>query len=352
MEILTIRDIARLAHVSVSTVSRVLNGRPDVSEKTREAVAQVIQATNFTQNSNAKNLKQRHSEMASIVVRGRQNSFLTDVAERMIAVGNEGKARFVLDFIDEREDEFEAAHRQFAERKIKGIVFLGSSTAGREREIRALPLPCVFATVDSSAIRAEGVSSVSVDDRKSARMAVDYLLDCGHRKIAVMGGRREVEDGIGQRYRGVLQSFENRGLLFDERLYVESHFTMDCAYERALAFVRQGRKFTAMFCMSDTMAIGAIKAFSEFGLRVPGDISIIGFDNIALARFLTPTLSTISQPAQQIAEKSVELIARLIRDPSDTENVIVPSRLVRGGTVRRLDEREGASSQESARESA
>ena len=351
MEILTIRDIARLARVSVSTVSRVLNGRPDVSEKTRAAVLQVVQKTNFTQNSNAKNLKQRNSEIASIIVRGRQNSFLTDVAERMISFGNQSKARFALDFIDEQGDEFEAAHRQFAERKIEGIVFLGSSTAGKEREIRALPLPCVFATVDTSALRCEGVSSVSVDDRLSARMAVDYLLDCGHRKIAVMGGRREVDDGIGQRYQGVLQSFEARSLAFDERLYVESHFTMGCAYERALAFVRSGLECTAMFCMSDTMAIGAIKAFSEFGLRVPDDISVIGFDNIALARFLTPTLSTVSQPAQLIAEKSVELISRLIHDPSDTENVIVPSRLVQGGTVRRLDGQEPPT-RESARESA
>ena len=187
--------------------------------------------------------------------------------------------------------------------------------------------------------------------RLSARMAVDYLLDCGHRKIAVMGGRREVDDGIGQRYRGVLQSFEARSLAFDERLYVESHFTMGCAYERALAFVRSGLECTAMFCMSDTMAIGAIKAFSEFGLRVPDDISVIGFDNIALARFLTPTLSTVSQPAQLIAEKSVELISRLIHDPSDTENVIVPSRLVQGGTVRRLGGQEPPT-RESARESA
>ena len=91
-----IRDIARLARVSVSTVSRVLNGRPDVSEKTRAAVLQVVQKTNFTQNSNAKNLKQRHSEMASIIVRGRQNSFLADVAERMISFGNQSKALFCL----------------------------------------------------------------------------------------------------------------------------------------------------------------------------------------------------------------------------------------------------------------
>ena len=215
--------------------------------------------------------------------------------------------------------------------KSKESCSWGSSTAGKEREIRALPPALRVRTVDTSALRCEGVSSVSVDDRLSARMAVDYLLDCGHRKIAVMGGRREVDDGIGQRYRGVLQSFEARSLAFDERLYVESHFTMGCAYERALAFVRSGLECTAMFCMSDTMAIGAIKAFSEFGLRVPDDISVIGFDNIALARFLTPTLSTVSQPAQLIAEKSVELISRLIHDPSDTENVIVPSRLVQGG---------------------
>lgn len=140
MEILTIRDIARLARVSVSTVSRVLNGRPDVSEKTRAAVFQVVQKTNFTQNSNAKNLKQRNSEMASIIVRGRQNSFLTDVAERMISFGNQSKARFALDFIDEQGDEFEAAHRQFAERKSKESC--SWVPARPERSAKSVPCPC------------------------------------------------------------------------------------------------------------------------------------------------------------------------------------------------------------------
>ena len=337
MEILTIRDIARLARVSVSTVSRVLNGRPDVSEKTRAAVFQVVQKTNFTQNSNAKNLKQRNSEMASIIVRGRQNSFLTDVAERMISFGNQSKARFALDFIDEQGDEFEAAHRQFAERKIEGIVFLGSSTAGKEREIRALPLPCVFATVDTSALRCEGVSSVSVDDRLSARMAVDYLLDCGHRKIAVLCGRREVDDGIGQRYRGVLQSFEARSLAFDERLYVESHFTIGCAYERALAFVRSGLECTAMFCMSDTMAIGAIKAFSEFGLRVPDDISVIGFDNIYISGFVEPALTTISQPSHEMGRRAARMLLDAIEQPNCVqENVVMQPTLIERRSVRRV----------------
>jgi len=336
MEILTIRDIARLAHVSVSTVSRVLNGRPDVSARTREAVMQVIRDNNFTQNSNAKNLKQHHSEMISIVVRGRQNWFLTDVAERMIALDNSGRSRFLLDFIDEQEDEFAAAHRQHAERKLKGIVFLGSSTAGREREICSLPLPCVFATVDTRSIQHSGISSVSVDNCESARTAVNHLIENGHREIAVMGGRRHIPDSIGERFQGVLAAFDDHSLTFDEDLYIESHFALDEAYKAAQQFLSLGRKFTALFCMGDTMAIGAMKALAEHGLRVPDDVSIVGFDNIPLAQYMHPTLTTISQPSQLLAEKSMELIDRLISDPNDTENVILPSTLVRGGTVRML----------------
>ena len=336
MEILTIRDIARLAHVSVSTVSRVLNGRPDVSENTREAVIQVIRENNFTQNSNAKNLKQHHSEMISVIVRGRQNWFLTDVAERMIALDQDGQSRFLLDFINEHEDEFAAARRQYAERKLQGIVFLGSSPAGRESEVRSLPLPCVFTTVDTSAIQQKGISSVSVDNRESARIAVEHLIKNGHRKIAVMGGRRHIPDSIGERFLGILQAFRENGLEFDENLYVESHFAMPEAYKAAQAFLSLGRSFTAMFCMSDMMAIGAIKALSEHGMNVPDDISIVGFDNIPLARYLTPTLTTVSQPAQLLAETSMDLISRLIANPDDTENVILPSTLVEGGTVRHL----------------
>lgn len=335
-KIYTIKDIAALAGVGISTVSRVLNNRPDVSEETKKKVMDVVDMYNYTPNNNAKNLKQRNTDLVSIIVRGRQNSFLNDIAERIIEHGNQVGQNFILDFVDEADDEFEAARQHIAERKTQGIVFLGSNIVGKIKEITALRLPCVFTTIDTSGMQVAGVSSVSVDNRSSGAQAIDYLLDSGHSRIAVFGGLRHMDDSIGQRYQGVLQSFKRHGLAFDESLYVECSFRMEKAYKTALAFLAEEHDFTAIFAMSDTMAIGIIKALDDMHLRVPEDVSIIGFDGIALSRFTLPTLTTIAQPADALAQSSVELILRLREDEMDSENVIVPAALLEGGSVKTL----------------
>lgn len=296
----------------------------------------VVEMYNYTPNANAKNLKQQTADLVSIIVRGRENSFLNDIAERIIAHGNDVGQNFVVDYIDAAGNEFEAAQQHIVERKVKALIFLGSNTVGHREAIAALGIPCVFTTVDTSPLRLPRVSSVSVDNRQSAGMAIDHLIDNGHRRIAVFGGIRDVDDSIGQRYQGVLQSFGTHGLPFDESLYVECPFQMERAYERAAAFLREGHAFTAIFAMGDIMAIGIIKALADADLRVPHDVSIVGFDGIPLSRFTLPTLTTVGQPAGQLALSSVELVVRLLADEDDTENVTVPSVLLPGGSVRRF----------------
>ncbi len=336
MKTLTIKDVAALSGVGIATVSRVLNNHPDVSAETKRKVMDVVVLHNYTPNNNARNLKQHSANLISIIVRGRQNSFLTDIAERMIEAGSEKKQKFLLDFIDEADDELEAARQHIAEKKVKGIIFLGANIVGRDSEVAALPLPCVFATIDTSNIAASGVSSIGVDNRLGARTAIDHLLESGHRRIAVFGGKREIDDGIGQRFQGVLQSFSAHGLAFDNSLYVQCSFAMEKAYHTAMRFLSGRPSFTAVFAMSDIMAVAIIRALHDHGLRVPEDVSVIGFDGIALTRFMLPTLTTIEQPAQRIAAGSVALILRLLENPEDNENVILESVLRKGDSVKSL----------------
>lgn len=336
MKIYTIKDIAAFSGVGISTVSRVLNNRPDVSEETRRKVMDVVKTYNYTQNANAKHLKQRNTGLISIIVRGRRNSFLNDIAERIIAHGSATGYNFMLDFIDESADEFETARKHLTEKKILGVIFLGSNIVGRREEIAALHLPCVFATVDTSQLSLPGVSSVSVDNRLCAQQAIDHLLANGHHRIAVFGGLRDVDDSIGRRYQGVLQSFAAHGLPFDTSLYVECSFTMEKAYRTAIRFLDAGHAFTAIFAMSDIMAIGIIRALADRGLRAPDDVSVIGFDGIELARFIIPTLTTIEQPADTLARSSVDLILRLLADENDSENRVVESALRAGGSVKAI----------------
>ncbi len=336
MKVYTIRDIARRAGVGISTVSRALNNRPDVGEETRQKVLRIVEQLGYAPNANAKNLKQRASGLSAIIVRGRRNSFLTGIAEQMTDYGWEMGHQYLIEFIDERGEELDVAFRLVAEKKLEGIFFLGSNVVGRKADVVQLGIPSVFVTVDASTVRAPGVSSVSVDNHACGRMAVEHLIARGHRRIAVMGGREGVGDGIGLRFRGALDALQAHGLKLEEELYVASTFGMEGAYRSALELIDRRRDFTALFAMSDVMAIGAMRALNENGLAVPGDVSVIGFDGIELARFTQPPLTTVEQPAEEIAKAGVELMLRLLDNPEDSEYRIVEGRLVEGGSVRAI----------------
>jgi LacI family transcriptional regulator len=334
MKVYTIRDIAKKAGVGISTVSRALNNRPDVGEETRQNVLRIVEQLGYAPNANAKNLKQRASGLSAIIVRGRRNSFLTGIAEQMTDCGWEMGQKYLIEFIDEEGQELDTAIRLVAEKKLEGIFFLGSNVVGRRAEVEQLGIPAVFVTVDASVIRSPGVSSVSVDNRACGRLAVERLIGCGHRKIAVMGGREVPGDGIGLRFQGAMDALEAHGLKLLEDLYAASPFSMEMAYRAMRSLLGRTRDFTALFTMSDIMAIGAMRALDEAGLKVPEDVSVIGFDGIEMARFTLPPLATIEQPAGDFAKAGVELMLRLLEDPEDTEYRIVEGRLIEGGSVR------------------
>lgn len=337
MKIYTIRDIARLSGVGISTVSRVLNNRPDVHPDTRRRVMQVVQECNYTQNKHAKTLKQRDSAIV-VIVRGRNNPFLAGIAERMLICGKDCGHHLALKYIDEREDEFQAAYQLCAERGAEGFIFLGGNPVGREEGLMDMRLPCVFSTVSAKAIGLPFVSSVSVDNRRAAREAVDYLLDRGHARIAVLGGVRRVEDSIGLRYKGVLDAYGARRLPFDERLYRETSFTLHGGYAAASDLLANKAQFTAVFAMSDLIAIGAFKALSDAGLRVPDDVSIVGFDGIDLSKFFVPSIATVEQPSDEIARRSVEMMVKFLDEGAPAVNLVLPTKFLCGGSVRRLQE--------------
>ncbi len=308
MRIVTIRDVAEKAGVSISTVSRVLNERMDVDPQTREKVQSAIAELHFVRNNNARNLKQRHTDFVAVILHGRRNIFLTDIAERILEYGKETNCQFLLEFIDEKADEFKAVRRLYLERKLSGVIFLGSNISGREKEIIQLDLPCVFSTIEASSLKIPKVCSVSVDNRKGGTDAADRLFALGHRRIAVAGYQGEPSDGTGQRYTGAMDSYQKHGEAFDPNLYIHTDFTLKGAYEATCKTLEKTRDFTAVFAISDMIAIGVIKALCDHGLRVPGDVSVIGFDGIELASYITPSLATMRQPVDEIAQMSVSLL--------------------------------------------
>lgn len=327
MKVYTIRDIAQAAGVSVTTVSRVLNRRPDVNAATRERVERVMAEYHFVGNANARGLKQVDGDVVAIILRGHQNPFLNALAEAMLAHTQDTKYSFVLEFIDEKADEFQTALRLSQEKRAKGFIFVGSRIDERSRALASLDTPIVFATANAGGSDLLSASTVTVDERAMGRLAIEVLLDRGHRKIAIFGGSRSIGDNLALRYEGAAEAFTARGLLFDEDRYVETRFSLQGGYDSARALFAEKPDTTAVFAMSDTVAMGAIRALEDMGLRVPEDVSVMGFDGIEMGKYYSPRITTIEQPVQEIARSTVEVLLDMLDNGASPRHVLVDATL-------------------------
>lgn len=332
MKIYTIRDVAKLAGVSVTTVSRVLNHRPDVNAATREKVERVMAECNFVGNASARSLKQLDGDVAALILRGRSNIFLSQLAEMMLQFAGETGVSFLLETIDEKADEFQAALRLTHEKRARGFIFVGSRLDGRAQVLRGLEAPLVFATVPARELELPRVASVAVDDRRMGRLAMETLIQAGHRRIAVFGGRRDQGDALAERYLGAREACETAGVPFDESRYVETRFSLSDAYGAARAFFPTRGDTTAVFAMSDLVAMGVIRALKDMGKSVPEDVSVFGFDGIEMGKYFLPSLTTIAQPQEEIARKSVEVLLDMMNG-GEGRHVTLPAALIRRESV-------------------
>ena len=332
MEIYTIRDVARKAGVAVSTVSRVLNGRPDVSEETRKKVMDVVDDFGFVQNRNARNLKNTKPVFAAIIVRGRHNAFLNDVATQMIECSQGLKTPFLIKYIDEQDDEFDTMRQLYAEKRAGSFILLGSRLDERCEAVRAVGVPVVFATVDAANAGLDNASSVCVDDRAAMRAMMDRILEQGHTRVAVFGGKRDGEDIFAKRYRGAMDSLKAHGIDYNEDEYVLSLFSLEGGCASAKSFFEKHRDVTAVLTMSDMMAMGVTRALHEMGLRVPDDVSVSGFDGTVMARYYVPSIASVRQPVEEIARRSVELLCDML-EGGPAQHIKVGYSLVEGESV-------------------
>ena len=322
MKVYTIRDIARLAGVSVTTVSRVLNHRPDVNPETRRRVEQIIQENHFVGNSNARGLKQ-NSEVIAMVVRGHSNPFLSSLAESILDRASALQDNLITEYIDEKDDEFLTALHMTRQNSVKGLIFVGSLIDERVKAIHGLDIPVVFTTVNAEAAALRNASSVAVDDRAMGRLIAEELISFGHRRIAVFGSNPVAGDSLAMRFQGFCEAFADHGLSYDRNNYRETRFSYDAGYETAYAFFHDRRDVTALFAMSDTVAVGAIRALRDLGRAVPEEISVIGFDGIDISRYTVPRLTTVEQPVDEIARRSVNLLLDMMENHAAPRHILV-----------------------------
>ncbi len=345
METVTIKDIARLCGVGVSTVSRALNDHPDINPETKEMIMRVISEHHYIPNNSARNLKRSESNKIAVLMKGITNPFFHGMIKVLEREVEREKYSFLLQHVDEEEDELNVALELEKEKKPCGIIFLGGTIGHTEEKLKQLNTPFVLCTIGlEKGIEKSLYSSVSIDDVKEAVNMVSYLIRMGHERIAFVAARED-DTAIGHmRLEGYKKALSEHGIPFCRELvlYPEkgcNPYSMENGYRVVKQFLESGVPATAFFVISDNTAFGVCKAISEAGKRVPEDYSVAGFDGIEMGRYYCPALTTVSQPCDEMAKESVEILFDLIEGRSGNRHRIFPAELVKRESVRELGKR-------------
>lgn len=342
---ITIKDIAKRCGVGISTVSRAINNHPDINPSTREMIMQVIDETGFIPNNSARNLKRTDAKCIAVLVKGIANPFFGSMIKIIEEETQQNRYALVLRHVEAHEDEVDVALELAKEKRLRGIVFLGGRFTHSEEKINKLNIPFVFSTIGidiSDSIGKAEFSSIAVDDRLESRKMTEYLLDLGHRNIAFI--TEGPEEAIGRRrIDGYREAFVNRSVPVQERLicYVQDemdHFSMENGYITAKKLLETGEIVTAVYAASDSLAIGVCRAVLEAGLRIPEDISVAGYDGIDLGEYYNPKLTTIKQPVEEMAKKTIRLLLDIIAGRQEHQQVIFPAELVVRESTGRYEE--------------
>ena len=330
-----IRDIARLSGYSLGTVSRVLNDHPGVSDRARERVLEVVREVGYEPNTNARHLKTRNRASFAIMVKGMQNLLFNDIIEKAEGLFAEADEEARVHFVDEDADEVARAVHLDRIRHPKGFLFLGGDPSNFKEGFGQIGAPCVLLTNTAEDWGLKGLSSFSTDDEEAAASVIDYLWECGHRRIGVLGGNRKVSEVSEHRLAGVARAFSAQGASFDsERCYEPCRFSMRAGYEAAMRLLERADDLTAIFAFGDVIALGALRAVTDRGFRVPLDISIVGFDGVDVSQYSVPRLTTVRQDTGLLARRGVEALLAATR--GETGRVVhesVPFRLLRRESV-------------------
>jgi LacI family transcriptional regulator len=301
-----IRDVAERAGVSVATVSRVLNGDPNVDPELRERVRAVVAELGYRPNRLARNLRRQQMEAIGIVVPDIENPHFAEmvrvIENTVLPLGY----RVLVCNTDEDADRQAAALRMLADERVSGIVLSASDPAGSIDQLRDLGIPVV--AIDR-ALKDADIDTVVTDNVRAVSDATRRLIEAGHRRIVFVGGRLEVETGS-ERQQGYLAAMHAAGL---PPLLADGGFRRDAAHAAMTELLLGDDSVSALVVANNLMAIGALAAIRERGLRVPDDIAVISVDNPSWAELLAPPLTVLAQPIKAMATRAVDLLVRRIR---------------------------------------
>lgn len=333
---MTIKDVAIHCGVSITTVSRVLNNHPDVRENVRAKVWAAIQELHYVPNNSARDLGKSQTNTIGVILRGAANPFLISVLRSIEQAADAAGYTLVLQQINTCDDELAAGASLVRSKRLRGLILLGGEfdyTAERTADLM-VPFVCCTFTGTFGSLNKDAYSSVSINDHDEAYHAVKTLLDHGHRRVAILLESTKDRSISELRYRGYCDALRDAGIPLDPDLVAESgSFEMEDVFVATKELLARCSDFTALFTISDLMAMAAIKALHSTGRQVPQDCSVISIDGIEMTRFIVPTLTSLVQPSAEMGTQAVRILLDVLEGTGTHRHLTLPATLREGETV-------------------
>ncbi|WP_026887256.1 LacI family DNA-binding transcriptional regulator [Clostridium beijerinckii] len=329
----TIKDIAKLANVSHTTVSRALNNSPYINEETKVKIIALAKELNYVPNYSAKSLVLLKSYVIGVffssISEGTSDTFFHEIIRGVNNVIDK-EYNLVIRGIDDYQYSHLIDNRNF-----DGIIVVSQSKNDDEfiQTILEKNIPTV---VINRYIENEGIVNIMSDDTKGVYDAVTYFIENNHRKIALLQGNKEFESTV-YRKRGYIRALEDNNIPINEEYILSGRYDLKSGYENMKKLLELENRPTAVFCANDDIGVGAMKAIVETGLKVPEDISIIGFDDSNFCNYVTPPLTSVRKDSLAMSEYGGRNLLNIIKNKEvDKEKVYIQSQLVVRKSVKEL----------------
>ncbi|MRX72728.1 catabolite control protein A [Bacillus lacus] len=324
MSNVTIYDVAREANVSMATVSRVVNGNPNVKPTTRKKVSEAIDRLGYRPNAVARGLASKKTTTVGVVIPDVSSTFYSELARGIEDIATMYKYNIILSNSDQNKDKELHLLNTMLGKQVDGIVFMSGHIRNEHvEEFKRSPVPIVLA----ASVDLEGETpSVNINYEQGAYDAVSMLIQKGHKKVAYVTGPMEEPVNKLMKMDGYTKALKDAGLEVDEEYIFEGDYTYDSGIE---AFEKlEELKPAAIFAGTDEMALGVIHAAQDRGYSIPEDIEIIGFDNTRLAVMVRPQLTTVVQPTYDIGAVAMRLLTKLMnKEEVEEHKVELPHRI-------------------------
>ncbi|GMQ55812.1 DNA-binding transcriptional regulator CytR [Vallitalea sediminicola] len=305
-----IQDVAREAGVSVATVSRVINHNDKVSTNTKNKVLKAIDKLQYTPNLLGRNLRKKRTYKVLVLVPTLSNEFYSEIVRGVEDVANEEDYYVMVCSTHSNKEKEKAYLNMFYNHLIDGIIFTAPEMNGDAMIDIANSYPVIQC---SEYIRNTDVSWVSIDNHQASIDAIQYLIDIGHKEIAIIGSENGFVSSV-KRKQGYLDALEHNNIQINEDYIIQSDYEFQDGIDGCKKLMNLTKPPTAIFCGSDAIAVGVIRQLTKQGIVVGKDMSVIGFDDTNLAAYYNPPITTVSQPRYEMGKVAMELLLRKINN--------------------------------------